>query len=397
MTPTGRRPELVAALLTNAAPVVGVTLLEWSLAAILLIYWFELGVMLVLAAVRALFAQLPPQHPSDGLVLGATRYKRGGLSIPRTDTRIQVAHIPVLVVSIPAFGIVWFLTGGVGFAGLEAAGVTFSETNTAAGFAIIGVVLGRAIETLYGYFLSGRHHEVNAQMALRTAVWPILTVGMVLFFGGAGVAAGLPPVALLGGVVGMKLLLDLASVYGDRLEAFDERTYISFGWATDAPEWPSIDEELAEPIDVVRPRPAGVLVGGAVRGVTSPVVALPAIVGALAVLLWLASGDVMLLVVFGGVALASLAVFGVIGALDRAIRYLTMEYRVGNDVIGYDRLLDEPQWRLPAWKVEAADTRETVADRLLDTETLVVARGDRTVRIPYVPDTESLRGADDGD
>ncbi|WP_336136890.1 DUF6498-containing protein [Natronomonas amylolytica] len=397
MNPTGRRPELLAALLTNAAPLVGVAFFGWSLAAILLVYWFELGVMLVLAAVRALFAQLPPQHPSDGLVVGATRHKRGGLSVPWTATEIQVAHLPVLVVAVPAFGAVWFVAGGVGFAGLDAAGVAFSEENAAAGLAIIGAAVGRSIETLYGYFLVGRHHEVNAQLALRTAVWPILVVGMVLFFGGAGVAAGVPPVALLGGVVCVKLLLDLASVYRDRLEAFDERTYISFGWATDTPAWPAIDEELSEPVEVVRPRPAGVLLGGVGRGLRSPAVALSGIVGLLAVLLTLASGDLTLLWIFGGVALVVLVVLAAVGVLDRAIRYLTMEYRVGDDlaVLGYDRLLREPQWRVPTWKVEAADARETVADRLLGTETLVVSHDNRTIRIPAVPDAEALRSTDE--
>jgi hypothetical protein len=397
MKPTGRRPELLAAVCTNAVPLVGVAFFEWSLAAVLLIYWFELGVMLVLAAVRALFAQLPPQHPSDGLVVGATRHKRGGLSVPWTDTEIPVAHLPVLVVAVPAFGAVWFVAGGVGFAGLETAGVSFSEENAAAGLAIIGVTVGRSIETLYGYFLAGRHHEVNAQLALRTAVWPILVVGAALFFGGAGVSAGAPPVALLGGVVVGKFLLDLAGVYDDRLEAFDERTYISFGWATDAPEWPAIDEELSEPVEVVRPRPAGVLLGGVGRGLRSPAIGLSGIIGLLAVLLTLASGDVTLLVGFGGVALAALVVLGAVGAADRAVRHLTMEYRVGDDlaVLGYDRLLREPQWRVPAWRIEAAETRETVADRLLGTETLVVNHDDRTIRIPAVPDVEALRSTDE--
>jgi hypothetical protein len=74
-----------------------------------------------------------------------------------------------------------------------------------------------------------------------------------------------------------------------------------------------------------------------------------------------------------------------------------MEYRVGDDlvVLGYDRLLREPQWRVSAWRIDAAETHETVVDRLLGTETLVVSHDDRTIRIPAVPDVEALRSADE--
>lgn len=387
-----RRPELLAVVATNLAPLVGVTALEWSVAVVVLLYWFELVVTLAFAAVRALFAQLPPQHPSDGLVVGATRHKRGGLSIPRTGLQIQVAHLPVVALAVPMFGLVWLFTGGMAFAGLEAAGVTIPDESAAVGFAIVGVVLGRTVETLYGYFLDGRSREVNVQMALQTAIWPILVVGAALAGGGMVLVAGAPPPLLLATVVGAKALFDLAGVYRDRLEAFDERTAVTFGWANEPPEWPAIDESLSPPVDVVRPRSLAVLGSGVVRGLTTPAVGFPLFIAGAALLLTLLSGSLALLAWFGGAAVAIAVFLAPLGVLDQSIRHLTMEYRVGRAAVGYDRLLGEPQWRIDGWRLETAERRRTRLDRRLGTVTVVVDREDRSIRLPGVP-VDDLREA----
>ena len=66
-------------------PFVGVAVLGWSPAALVAVYWVDLGV----AALRALFARRPPDHESDLLVLGAFRHGRGGLSVPRTALHVR--------------------------------------------------------------------------------------------------------------------------------------------------------------------------------------------------------------------------------------------------------------------------------------------------------------------
>lgn len=93
------------------------------------------------------------------------------------------------------------------------------------------------------------------------------------------------------------------------------------------------------------------------------------------------------LVLYGsGFALAVLTSLGGCGVVERLVRYLSMEYRVGRDAVGYDRLVGTPQWRVPGWKLDDCDLQRTVADRLFGTWTLTVDHDGRTVRIPHVSD-----------
>ena len=55
-----RRVALLAAVSTNAAPLVGVVALDWSVIALLTVYWIDLGASLGFATVRGALAQRPP-------------------------------------------------------------------------------------------------------------------------------------------------------------------------------------------------------------------------------------------------------------------------------------------------------------------------------------------------
>lgn len=395
-----RRLELLAAVATNLLPLVGVAFWGWSFAALVVVYLFELGVLLCRACVRAVFAQRPSEFPNDGLLVTATEYKRGGLSIPGTDVVVRVQHLPALAVLFPVLASLWLFVGAMAFAGLErtAAGgpVVPPHARATVGVGLLGVLASQSVSTASEYFLSGRYREVNAQMALQSALWPILVTGVVLMFGTAAVDATESGLILLGLLVGTKLLFDLVGVYRDRLRAFDERTRLDFGWAYEPPERPSVDGHSGTP-ETVRPEPLAVAASGVARGFGSVGAILLVSLFTIAALGFGLSGAGDAAGFFGLIAAAVAGAFAAAGVADRSIRHLAMEYRVDGDVVGYDRLLGEPQWRLPAWKVARADPERTRVDRLFGTETLRVERDDRTISLVHLPDAAAVRPSEDAE
>lgn len=390
---SGRRTDLFVALSVNAAPVVGVLFLEWSLAALVLLYWFELGVDLVLAAIRGLFAQRPSEADEDPLLIGAFQHKRGGVGIPRTDLEIQAATVPVLLAAVPIFGLVWVVVGTIAIGSVGQA-LAENPIDERAALTIlvgaIGVVVGRSYETLTEYFLAGEYESVSVQRALQSGFWPTIVVGGAMIVGGAAVLSGLPAALVILATVAGKLGFDLADVYRDRLVVFDERDRVDLGFASEPDEWTAIEVEQSGPVRLVRSGRRALLLDGVVRGLSIPAVwLLVACVGGFAAIAYAGGSS-------GGAARIGIVGLGVVGAYagfgvtDRVIRSLGMEYRVGRDVVGYDRLFERAQWRVPGWKFERCEPERTLADRLRGTETLVVEHDGRTIRVPHVSDVAAL-------
>jgi len=390
---SGRRSSLLAVVLVDLVPFVGVAVLGWSPAALVVVYWVELGVDLGFAALRALFARRPPEHESDLLVLGAFRHRRGGLSVPGTALHVQAANVPVVVVLLPVFGAVWLLTGGVALSGIEAtvAGEAFDgDVALTAALGILGVVVGRGFETATDYVLEGRYESVSVQGVLQSAAWPVMVVGLALVLSGAAATSGAPATVVLVALVGTKSLFDLAGVYRDRLVAFDERSSLSFGWASEPGEWSTVETDLREPVTTVRSRWPAVLLDGVLRGLRTEATGLAGLLVVVALVLAALGGGVEVLLLGAGGAAVVLAFLAALGAVDRAVRHLTMEYRVGGDVVGYDRLFGTAQWRVPGWKLARCEPRRTLADRPFGTRTLVVEHDGRTVRLPHLRDPSAV-------
>jgi hypothetical protein len=153
-----------------------------------------------------------------------------------------------------------------------------------------------------------------------------------------------------------------------------------------------VDARLSGPVETVRPRPAAVLLDGVLRGLRTATAVLVAALTVLALVVAGLTGSVELALLVGGLAGAALTGLAALGVLDRTMRYLPMEYRAGEDVVGYDRLLQTAQWRAPGWTVARCDPERTAVDRLFDTHTLVVEHEGRSLRLPHLADTAALTG-----
>ena len=396
--------ETIAVIVANAMPLVGVVFLGWDLAALVFLYWFELGILSFWALVQALFAGRPSELDGSPLIAGAVASKRTTIRLPFTDLGIRLSTLPVMAVAIPILTLVWF------FAGVTTVGVVGTETPdpdalgmvVLAGFAIF---LSEGASTLVEYFYRGGYREESAQTAIqgvfiRGAVIGVGGMLTAVFVGlGAGAVEPDDPITavdptvvglpLLVGIVLVKFAFDLSGLYRDRLVAFDEASYFELGWAYEPPADDSILP--AKPV-TERLRPTGV--GRAVGGVSvSNVRRHP---GALAV------GGFILLVsllfVMGGVwdtvlvlvALA-LVVPMMLLLLDYWLRYGSIEYRVSGDaVVAYDRLFRTRLWRIEPWDESGLRIEQGRLDGVLDTSTVVIECSERDLRLPHVRNPDPI-------
>jgi len=390
-------PKLLAVVVANALPLVGVGLLGWNLAALVTLYWLELGVLSLWALVRALFAGRPSEFDGDPLIAGALAAKPVGIPVPWTGLCIHLSSLLVLPVGVGLLALVWFFAGAmtVGVLGPVALGPDVLTSVVVAGF---GIVLSEGASTVHDYFYRGGYREHSAQ----TAIQGVFVRGAVIGLGGmvtamvVGLGVGsvsmddhiravdpsIVGVPLLVGIVLVKFGFDLASLYRDRLTEFDEATFIQFGWAYDPPTSDGVEPLRADSITRVRPTVLGRLLGGvsiahARRHPGGWVVgAFLLVVAGL-----FATGqawDVVLVFAVGGLVVP----LGV-GALDYWLRYGGVEYRVAEDrIVAYDRLFRTRLWRVERWDETGVRVERDRLDAWLDTSTVVIECPDEDHRLP---------------
>ena len=398
------RPELIVVLVSNGLPLIGVVALGWDAAALLLLYWLELGILSLLAVVRALFAGRPAEFNNDPLILGALANRTASVGIPRTDVAVRLSTLPVLLAAVPLLAVLWLLVGvfTVGVVGDR----TLSEaTLGTVMLAALGILASESAETAVDYFYKGAYRDHSAQTALRG----VLVRGMTLFVGGLftvmtvalvsdSIASDAPlseldtavvGTPLLVGIVGVKFALDLAGVYGDRLAAFDESTEILWGWAYEPPTVEPVATTLSGDVDRLRPDRWGRLAGGLANARRwSSVAAIAAFVLAVAGLF--ATGQAWDLVALL-VAVAVVVPAGLL-SVDYWLRYGAVEYRTdGEAIVAVDRLFGQALWRVEAWDETDLRVERDRLDSLLGTHSVVVDLvGGETLRLPRLADPDPI-------
>ncbi|SNR47650.1 hypothetical protein SAMN06266787_102454 [Halorubrum ezzemoulense] len=397
----GRRPRVLSVALANLLPLVGVVSLGWNAAALMTLYWFELGIASGWALVRALFAGRPSEIERDGLLIGPLAQRRVALSIPWTGVQVRLSSLLVLPVAAPILAVVWLVVGTLTVGVVVEEGTVSTVVDTVA-LATLALFIGEGVTTLVEYFGRGEHRDHSAQ----TAIQGVFAQGAAIFFGalftvtivGAGTleedtpisaidpdAIGIP---LLLGIVAVKFAFDLASLYGDRLAAFDESSSLDLGLSYDPPAAEPVDGSLAKPTETVRQPRRARLAGALTTPLGHP--GLWYVGGGLALLglLFAFGGD------WGTVALllaAALAVPLALAALDHELRHGLVEYRAGDGaLVARDRLSGATMWRVEPWDETDLRVERRRLDRRLGTETVVIELRDDEYRIPGLDDPEPV-------
>jgi len=174
----GRRLRALSVAVANLLPLVGVVSLGWNAAALMTLYWFELGIASGWALVRALFAGRPSEIERDGLVVGPLAQRRVGLSIPWTGVEIRLSSLLVLPIAAPILAAVWLVVGTV-TVGVAADGGLSEEALNTVKIAILAVFVGEGATTLVEYFGRGESRDHSAQ----TAIQGVFAHGAAIFLG----------------------------------------------------------------------------------------------------------------------------------------------------------------------------------------------------------------------
>ncbi|WP_281193820.1 DUF6498-containing protein [Halorubrum sp. F4] len=409
------RSETVAVAIANLLPLVGVVALGWNAAALVTLYWFELGIAALFAVVRGLFAGRPSDLDGNALVFGALASKPLALSIPRTGVRVHLSSVLSLVVIVPILAAAWVVLGGVllGFVGADSLSSAALETVA---LAVLVVLLSEAGTTAVDYFHRGGYREESAGTAVSGVFFRIATVlvGGILTVtvvaeaigvdGDATATEAADPVAfgvpVLVSAVCVKFAFDLAGLYGDSLAAMDESSGGHFGWSREPPVRDPIEDDLADAECRVRPSVVGRLFGERVSPAAHPgpwYLSVLALIVALLFALGRAWGTVA-----GLVAVAAAVPFVAV-ATDSLIRYGAVEYRVagGDDahvgedaLVAYDRVCGTALWRIEPWDEEGIRLERDRLDDRFDTATVVLELRDREVRLPRLSDDDADRVLD---
>jgi hypothetical protein len=384
--------ELVALVVNSFLPLVGVITLGWNAAALLLLYWLEFGSGTFWALVRALFAGRPSEleFDSDHVVFNAIGEKRIPIGIPYSNLQIHPSSIPVVCIIGPILGVLWLLVGAV-TVGTVTTGTVSSSAGATVMLCAVGIFVSHGIATGVSYIGDGEYREHSAQTVTmsvlkRLGLTLVIVLSMLPFASelfGNDIGLG---TFLLAAIVVLKFGFDLASHYDERLAAFDRRNGGIFGWSTDPPEPESI-EPLTTVTTWVRPTRWNLFLKGIVDASRIPVTPSILLFGFLFAAAFFFDGDRMVGV---GLLLASVGLPVVISTVDNWIRYGWMEYQIdGKTIVGYDRLLGGPQWRVEAWDERGLRVETTWLDNRLGTETVVVELAKTEHRIPLLsePDT----------
>jgi hypothetical protein len=375
-----RRVGSVAAV-ANLVPLVGVLTLGWDASSLLVLYWIEGLVTVLLAAAKALFAERGSPGLPDIEPLHELREKRGGWRPASRLPAVYPRNVP-FAASILGFWAVTVLPVSVLY-WLTAAPVIRPSLSLLVGG--VGLVITQLHEFLSDYLVGQEYADVSAQEILREP----LQLGLVLLTLGLLASAGdrSGGLVLLTGIVVVKTTTSVYRLVTDH---------------TDLPV-PSVldgafDGSHAEPLpDIDTP-------DGAVLGRVS-VDAAPVLLGSLpTVAFGFAHRSTFAILV--GLAFAALAggwvwlvpglvfVLAVAGARIGSyyLRYGTIEYRrYERRLVAYDTALGAVQWTAPVDSA-AFSIHNAIPDRLLGTGTLAVSGadpGDRDVQLGPVADLDA--------
>ena len=400
-TADSRRTALFGVVVSNSLPIAGVAFLDWSAAALLLLYWLELGIDSVWALVRALFAGRPPDIGPGGLLAGPLAARQVSLSVPRTDLRVYLTTLLTFPVTLLIVVGTWLFTGALLIGPLPEPG---SDTLVGVMVASGGIFISTGVTTVRNYFYNGEYRNHNSQTAFRGLLPKMATV----FLGGILTltlitAATEGPEAELGSLdptaVGLPLLLmivcikftsDFLGVYSDRLAVYFKSYDQEYGWQEAPPQARAIEGALADAPERVRPVRWGRVIGGPLRLPQHPGSAYLGGLGLLVAVLFAIGGSWAIVAVL---VVASLSIPLVLLCFDQLLRYGTLEYRIdpaAGAVVAYDRLFGTALWRIEPWDKSGLRVEQTLVDSLLGTETVTIEHDDCEYVLPHVPDSDPV-------
>ncbi|SFS52738.1 DUF6498-containing protein [Halostagnicola kamekurae] len=385
----GRQALLWWAVLSNALSFLGVLLWNWDVTTLVSVYWLEIGIGLFWATLKAGFAERPADYSSEMFLFGAFRYRRGGVSIPRTDLVWYLHNLPIVAIAGVGFGGAWITIGLLAIGQMPGfQEVVQPGSGTLYSVLVVGISLfvGNGWKTMSTYVSGRRYRELNAQQVLQDALWPLWTLGTVIIVVAPTVAGEITALLFLASLLVVKFAFDLVWTFYGTMLSFEEELggSLEVDKTGTGHEWDPRPLEESRPTDSIRSHRLGVLLGGVTNGVRSLAGTLVGLFGGWVCFVLVMGAD---LVVLEWLAVA-LALLGGLGVFDHVLRHWWTRYQFDetDDLVCYGARSAGPHWRLDFDRIESLEQDSSTPDRLLGTTTLRIdlENGERTIRLPHL-------------
>jgi hypothetical protein len=359
---TQRFPTLVRGLglvVANCIPLVGVTVWNWDLWLLLVVYTAEAACSVLLAATKALFAeQGSPGRPGQHEPLHELREKRGGFQVHSDWPPIYPRNIPFALMVLG----VWF-----GFIGPIVSIYVLTvgppiQISLGLTVSIVALLLSQAEEFVVEYIGTSEYRDVSAQELIRTPAQLSLVLLFVGFFTLGGSRAG--RITLLTGLVVGKTLSSLYRFYTDHIG----ESSLSVGHdlsdhrpTSEPPPELTMPDEAVEASVVVDEKS---VILGSLSAIGFALVSRFTLFVASAFVIALQIGNPV------WIGLLSIVILCIAGShmLSFYLRYGTIEYqRRGAFLVAYDRVLESPQWIAKVGPETEFSVINAIVDRLRGT------------------------------
>jgi hypothetical protein len=196
---------VVALVVANAIPLIGVLFLGWSVWNILVIYWLENGIVGALNVLKMARAEGPA---SDGT--GAMTLR---INDQPASMMAKAALIPFFLVH---YGIFWFVHGIFVFTLPLFASVSGEPLATpmtlSAGsiaFAAVALAVSHALSYWWNFLRGGEYRRVTAAGQMFAPYRRLIALHLTIIFGAIAITLTGAPAAAIAVLVGVKTLLDV--------------------------------------------------------------------------------------------------------------------------------------------------------------------------------------------
>lgn len=403
MSNKGIKSGFTPILLANLLPLFGVLAFSWDAAMVVGLYVLELGLMIFLAAGKALFAARPPKledesadnAPGEGqddkgmLVGDQIKAKRGSIEVvpwlPPVYPR-NIGFAKQLVFGGTVYGFIFIVS-------LFADILAEIRIEPIVVLSAITLFAGQLMEVYRNYIQQERYKQVTPRAVVNTPFRQGFFLVFLLFIGlpisevlgelvnafaGNLIELDQATVGLLPLVVG-KILIDWSAFASDRGITTSRVTNWLAGPTREGRTLPEISVPDIDPDGCVQINPRTVAKSSLFYGLWKFVFIAPWV---LVLSLYIgglfaeATGD------WGWIIAPSVALLGIvlilgIDTLEYYLQYGHMEYyRYDGKIIGYDQLLEEYQWSMPkpGYK-NTGIIQHRLSDRILGTKTIWMKHG----------------------
>lgn len=394
------RPIVIYIAIVNLLPLLGLFVFGWDVTDLLVVYWLEGGVALIVGFVETGPARLVTLPVPNSKRKPSIQTKRGSINI--SGIPFYVRNGPLLTLLLAAFG-VWLVTGVLTFYRstypFEYSMTTLPTVGTVAGLLAVSHLI-----TVRSYFDERRYRQVSPA---ETAAPPLAYV-----FGIASLILLLAdltdhplniswltayPVTIATGKVFLELLVRCRN--RDRFEQISSDTdpftiERSFRQRMSpkqlTTELHSISRPNTWPQLTVHPSRLGIITASPFVGLEHRVFGTWfGLLFAFATVIVILGGSWSFALTLGGIAFIGLTLCGLAISYPRNV---TLNYEFYDDqLVCYDRWLQEPQWKLAYAEIEQISITQSRVGQFVGYSTVFIETSDgMPARLPYLPDDQEV-------